>query len=100
MLRDPALDVRITAAKGLAKFPSSESTTALMRVLQSEKKDEIALRYEANQSLEDITGKKDMPPRADDWERYFRQLAANPEQAQPKEQKSWLRPASWFQDSQ
>ncbi len=97
MLRDPAIDVRIAAAKGLAKFPSSESTTSLLKVLQSEKRDEIALRFEANQSLIEITGKKDMAPRAEDWEQYFRQVAANP--PPPKEPRSWLRPASWFQES-
>jgi HEAT repeat protein/PBS lyase HEAT-like repeat-containing protein len=98
MLRDPAIDVRIAAAKGLAKYPTSDSTTALLKVLQSEKRDEVALRFEANQSLQEITGKKDMPPRAEDWEQYFRQVAANP--PPPKEPKSLLRPASWFKDSE
>src|SRR5207245_10639474 len=41
MLRDPAIDVRIAAAKGLAKYPSSVSTTALLKVLQSERKDQV-----------------------------------------------------------
>jgi hypothetical protein len=98
MLRDPSIDVRIAAAKGLGKFATSESTTALMRVLQSERKDEVALRFEANQSLQEITGKKDMPPRPEEWEQYFRQVAANP--PPPKEPKSWLRPASWFTGSE
>lgn len=93
----PEMDVRITAAEGLAKFQSSEATTALLKVLKNDK--DVALRYEANQSLEKITGKKEMHPNADEWENYFRQIAANGE-PKPKEPRSLLRPASWFKDSE
>ena len=93
----PELDVRITAAEALGKFQTSESTTALLRVLKNDK--DVALRYQANQSLEKITGKKEMHPDAGEWEGYFRQVAASGEAPKPKETKSLLRPASWFKES-
>jgi HEAT repeat protein len=93
----PEMDVRITAAEGLAKFQTSESTTALLRVLRNDK--DVALRFEASQSLEKITGKKEMHPNAEEWDNYFRQVAASGE-PKPKESRSLLRPASWFKESE
>jgi hypothetical protein len=100
MLYDPTLDVRVAAAEGLGDFQSAEVTTALLKVLRDQKdQKELALRNQASQSLAKITGKKDMPADAEKWDGYFRQLAANGN-VPPKEPRSWLRPVSWFKDSE
>jgi HEAT repeat protein len=66
--RDPARDVRLAAAEGLGRFQSYQATTALVKVLKEEK--DVALRYQAAESLKQITG-KDLPPQADQWEQYI-----------------------------
>lgn len=77
MARDPARDVRMAAAIGLGKFQSYQATTALVKVLHDEK--DVALRYQAAQSLKQITG-KDLPPQADQWDAYLQQKGVGPDQ--------------------
>jgi HEAT repeat protein len=76
LARDPSVEVRIAAAKGLRNYQSYQATEALVRALREEK--DVALRFEAMTSLQKMTG-KDLPANAADWEQYFQSRPAGPD---------------------
>ncbi len=75
--RDPSMDVRIAAAKALGNFNDYQAPQTLVQILKQEKN--LALRHQAAESLEQITG-KDLPPDAQAWEEFLR----NPNQPQER----------------
>ena len=93
LAHDPDKDVRHAAAEGLGRFETEQATLALVRVLREEKRD-VALRHQAHQSLKQIT-KRDLPPRAEAWEEFFRQPTP-PDGRQAKEGKRFFDLASWL----
>ncbi len=95
-------DICITASKGLANFENYQAVNALVRVLEKEKQKEVreknmALRYQANASLQQITG-KELPPDPEAWQQYLLQAPADRKPAPTRDQNPWLRLTSWFQD--
>lgn len=74
LARDPDRDVRLTAADGLGRFQNYQATQALVRVLKEEK--DVALRHQATESLQQITG-QDLPPKAEAWEAFLQQAPAS-----------------------
>jgi hypothetical protein len=67
--RQQAIDVRIAAARALARYPQHRTAEALVHVLRTEK--DVALRDAAHESLQASTGKK-LPPDPKAWERLLR----------------------------
>ncbi|HEV3258779.1 MAG TPA: HEAT repeat domain-containing protein [Gemmataceae bacterium] len=63
--RQQVLDVRMAAARALAKFNQPQATEALVYVLQNDR--DVALRERATESLQASTGKK-LPADAKAWE--------------------------------
>jgi hypothetical protein len=80
------LDRHLAAVAALGNFPQSQSTEALLTVLQKEKN--IALHDRAHESLEQATGKK-LPADAKTWEEALH--AANSKDAPGKEEKNPIR---------
>ncbi len=79
------MDERIAAARALGNFSEYQATEALLKVLQTEKKDQ-ALRDRATEALQHITGKK-LPDDAKAWE----EALHNAKPTQPAEKKGkWL----------
>jgi hypothetical protein len=76
-LRDPSMDVRIAAAQALGNFKDYQAPQALVEILKQEKNG--ALRHQAAESLQQITG-KDLPADATAWEDFLR----NPTQPPPE----------------
>jgi hypothetical protein len=68
--KQQATDVRIAAARALAKFPHYQATESLVHVLQTEK--DVALRDASYESLRVATG-KDLPPDPKAWENLLHQ---------------------------
>lgn len=66
--KQQAMDVRIAAARALARFGSYQATDALVHVLRTEK--DVALRDAAHEALQTATGKK-LPPDAKSWEQHL-----------------------------
>jgi HEAT repeat protein len=93
--RDPSRDVRIAAADGLGNFQSYQATSALVKILKEDR--DVALRFQAAESLKQITG-KDLPPQADQWEAYLQQKNAGPDQQIVREpSKSMLEQVNFWQ---
>jgi HEAT repeat protein len=93
LARDPSMEVRIAAAKGLGNLPNAQATEALVRVLREEK--DVGLRFHASASLQKITG-KDLPPNAPDWEQYLKSRPATADGHIERERGSFLRQVSWW----
>ena len=70
--RQQTLDQRLTAVRGLARYPQYDAVDALVHVLETEK--DAALRERAYQSLKTATG-KNLPPEGQAW----RELLQNPD---------------------
>lgn len=84
--RQQTLDERIAAARALGAFNDPRATAALLKVLQTEKKDQ-ALRDRATEALQHITGKK-LPDDAKAWEEALHQQGAG--QPAPAKKEKWL----------
>lgn len=94
LARDPSIEVRIAAAKGLGGVPNAQATQALVRVLREEK--DVNLRFHATTSLQQITG-KDLPASAPEWEQYLQTRPASPDGNITREPGNLLRQANWWQ---
>jgi hypothetical protein len=70
--RQQTLDERLTAIRGLAKYPQYDSVDALVHVMETEK--DAALKERAYQSLKTATG-KNLPAEGRAW----RELLQNPD---------------------
>jgi hypothetical protein len=92
--RDPSMDVRIAAAEALGHFPNASAAGTLVRVLREEK--DVALRYQASQSLTKITG-KELPARADEWDSYLRTATRPDGSIARSEANPLIKLASWWE---
>ena len=90
---DPSMDVRMTAADSLGRFRQGPAAEALVRVLQNDR--DVALRYQAQVSLQEITG-KDLPPNAEAWQKYLKE-STGPDQQLAKSNEHSFKLTSWFQ---
>jgi hypothetical protein len=66
-------DLRQAAADSLGRIKNDQAAGELIRILREDR--DVAVKYRAYQSLQALTGRTDLPPKADAWEAQFRQAA-------------------------
>lgn len=67
-------DLRQAAVESLGSIKNDQAASELVRVLREDK--DVSLKYRAYLSLQHLTGRSDIPPKADAWESQFRQAAS------------------------
>jgi hypothetical protein len=93
--RELHVDLRFAAADALGSHQNYHAANSLVKVLREER--DVALKYRAHQSLQKMTGRKDIPARADSWEEAFRQAAATGQPLQ-REPSPLLKLVNWWSD--
>jgi hypothetical protein len=66
MAKDQSMDLRLTAVDALAGFKEAQAAGTLVQVLREER--DIGMRHRAHRSLQKMTGKNNIPPKAEEWE--------------------------------
>ena len=72
-----------------------EAELVLVKVLREDR--DVALKYRAHQSLQKMTGRTDIPARADSWEEAFRQAAATGQPLQ-REPSPLVKLVNWWSE--
>lgn len=92
--REQPLDLRFAAAEALGHFQHYQAAASLVKLLREDR--DVALKYRAHQSLCHMTGRKDVPARADAWEEAFRK-AAHGEQPLQRESNPLMKLVSFWE---
>jgi HEAT repeat protein len=80
--KDPAVEVRIAAARALGGYKEPQATQPLMQALRDER--DLAVRYETSAALAKLTG-REPPANAADWEQHLQ----NPTRGSGVKQAAW-----------
>ncbi|HMP02203.1 MAG TPA: HEAT repeat domain-containing protein [Gemmatales bacterium] len=93
--RELPTDLRLAAADSLGNHENHDAAGALVKVLRDDR--DVAIKYRAHQSLQKMSGRKDIPARADAWEEAFREAAATG-QPMRQEPNPMLKLVTWWRD--
>lgn len=93
--RELPVDLRFAAADSLGGHQNYHAASTLVKVLREDR--DVALKYRAHQSLQKMTGRTDIPARADSWEEAFRQAAATGQPLQ-REPSPLVKLVNWWSE--